>query len=137
MVGPARGAARRAQHLGDWLKANQVTHITAEELKFVAIQKGEVIVSQILQLLEQSTGDTASLMRRLEESATPDGAAPDDAAAPVCKSRWRTTCPTLPPYQLKELFEAKLPETVEKSGLREEVAPTSQGKAGRDLRGSS
>ena len=74
-LGKRKGQLDEHKHLADWLKANKITHITAEELKFVAVQTGEVVVSQVLQLLEQSTGDTASMVGSSGRSLPADGPA--------------------------------------------------------------
>src|SRR4051812_22858367 len=47
-LGKRKGQLDEHKHLDEWLKANGCTHISAEELKFVAVQKGEVVVSQVL-----------------------------------------------------------------------------------------
>jgi len=123
-LGKRKGQLDGNKHLAEWLQANGVTHIQAEELKFVAIQKGEVVVSQVLQLLEQSSADVPTLIGSLDESFRLMEQLPDDKSRKEVQKQMAHHLSGLPPYQLKELFEAKLPEKVEQSGLREEVAQT-------------
>jgi HEAT repeat protein len=123
-IGKRKGQLDGHKHLGEWLQSQGATHIKAEELKFVAVQKGEVVISQVLQLLEQSAGDTASLINSLEESYRLIDQLPDDKSKKEVQKQMAEHLSSLPPYQLKELFESKLPERVEQSGLREEVAQT-------------
>ena len=123
-LGKRKGQLEEHKHLGDWLKAHGAGHITAEELKFVAVQKGEVVVTQVLQLLEQSSGDMSSLVGALEEAQNLISQLPDEKSRKDVQKKMAHHLSGLPPYQLKELFESKLSESVEKSGLREEVAQT-------------
>src|SRR5258708_23180330 len=123
-LGKRKGQLDAHKHLGEWLAANGVTHIKADQLKFVAIQKGEVVVSQVLQLLEQSSGDMTSTMNSLEESYQLIEQLPDDKSKKDVQKQMAQHLSTLPPHQLKELFEGKLPDKVEQSNLREEVAQT-------------
>ncbi|OGR89473.1 MAG: hypothetical protein A2992_00055 [Elusimicrobia bacterium RIFCSPLOWO2_01_FULL_59_12] len=123
-LGRRKGQLDSHKSLGDWLQANAVTHIKAEELKFIAVQEGEVVVSQVLQLLEQSSGDMSTLMGSLEESYRLIDQLPDEKSKKNVQTQMARYLSGLPPYQLKDLFESKLPDRVEKSGLREEVAQT-------------
>jgi HEAT repeat protein len=123
-LGKRKGQLEGHKNLGEWLAANGVTHIKSEELKFVAVQKGEVVVSQVLQLLEQSSGDIGSLIGSLEESYRLIDQLPDEKAKKEVQTQMARHLSTLPPHQLKDLFGAKLPERVEQSGLRDEVAQT-------------
>jgi HEAT repeat protein len=123
-LGKRKGQLDNHKHLGEWLSANGCTHIKADELKFVAVQKGEVVVSQVLQLLDQSSGDTSSLVNSLEESYKLMEQLPDDKARKDVQKQMAQHLSGLPPYQIRELFESKLPEGAEKGGLKDEVAQT-------------
>jgi HEAT repeat protein len=123
-LGQRKGQLENHKHLGDYLKANQVSHISAEELKYVALQNGEVVVSQVLQLLEQASSDIPSLVNALEESYRLMEQLPDDKSRKDVQKQMAHHISTLPPQQLKDLFETKLPEKIDQSGLREEVAQT-------------
>ncbi len=122
-LGKRKGQLDNHKHLGDYLKANQVSHISAEELKYVAVQDGEVVVSQVLQLLEQST-DISSLVSSLEESYRLLDQLPDEKSRREVQKQMAHHLSTLPPQQLKDLFETKMPDRIEQSGLRDEVAQT-------------
>jgi HEAT repeat protein len=124
VLGKRKGQLDGHKNLGEWLQANSVNHIKAEELKFVAIQKGEVVVSQVLQLLEQSSGDMASLSGAIEESYRLMDQLPDEKSKKEVQKQMAHHLSTLPPHQLKELFDGKLPEKAEQSGLKDEVTQT-------------
>lgn len=108
------------KNLGEFLSANNVSRIQVEEVEFVELKKGDVVVQQVLSLLEQST-DASSLVGSLEESYRLIEQLPDDATRKESQQKVAHHLSTLPPYQLKELFDAKLPDRVEKAGLREDV----------------
>lgn len=108
------------KNLGDYLQANGVSHIQVEEVEFVELKKGDVVVSQVLSLLEQST-DAPSLNNSLDESYRLIEQLPDDSSKKDAQLKVARHLSTLPPYQLKELFDAKLPDRVEHSGLKADV----------------
>jgi HEAT repeat protein len=108
------------KNIGEFLKGNQATHIEAEEVEFVELKKGDVVVQQILSLLEQST-DVSSLVNSLDESYRLIDQLPDEASKKEAQKKMAHHLSTLPPYQLKELYDAKLPERVEKSDLKQDV----------------
>src|SRR6267143_5230904 len=66
-LGRRKGQLEDRKNLAAWLKAENVAHIQAEEVEFVELMKGEVVVQQVISLLEQST-DIPSLVSALEES---------------------------------------------------------------------
>lgn len=107
--------------LGEWLKSQGAGHVQVEEVEFVEIKKGEVVVQQVLTLLEQSAGDTPALMGSLEESFRMMEQLPDDSSRTEVQKQMADHLASLPPQQLRELFESKVPEQVEKSGLRNAV----------------
>ncbi len=119
-LGKRKGQLGEHKNLEEFLKANQVTHIEAEEVEFVELKKGDVVIQQVLSLLEQST-DVPSLVSSLEESYRLIDQLPDDVSKNEAHKKVAHHLSTLPPYQLKELFEAKLSERVEKSALKENV----------------
>lgn len=121
-LGRRKGQLDTHKHLGDWLAANGVTHIKAEELKFVAVQKGDVVVSQVHQLLEQSAGDTASLVNSMEESYRMMDQLPDEKSKGDVRKEIARFVSGLPPYQIKEFYDTPLPEKIEKSGLKDEIS---------------
>ena len=92
-----------------------------EEVEFVEIKKGEVVVQQMMNLLEQSSGDTPALMGSLTESFRLMEQLPDDASRKEVQKKMTDHLAGLPPQQLRELFESKVPAQVEKSGLRDDV----------------
>lgn len=107
--------------LGEFLKANGATHVQVEQIEFVELKKGEVVVQQVMALLEQSTGDTNALASSLEESLHLAEGLPDEASKKEVRKKMASHMASLPPSELRDLFESKLPEAVEKSGLREDV----------------
>ena len=107
--------------LGEWLKTQGAGHVQVEEVEFVEIKKGEVVVQQVLTLLEQSAGDTPALMGSLEESFRMMDQLPDDTSRQEVKRKMADHLAGLPPQQLRELFDNKVPEQIEKSGLRDAV----------------
>jgi hypothetical protein len=66
-LGKRKGQLGDHKNLEEWLKAEKAPHIQAEEVEFVELKKGEVVVQQVLTLLEQSA-DIPSLAGSLEES---------------------------------------------------------------------
>src|SRR5262249_40951601 len=54
-LGKRKGQLGDHKSLGDYLKAEKCDHIQAEEVEFVELKKGEVVVQQVISLLEQST----------------------------------------------------------------------------------
>ncbi len=119
-LGKRKGQLGDHKNLGEWLKAEGVSHVQAEDVEFVELKKGEVVVQQVLSLLEQST-DVSSLAGALEESYRLIDQLPDEASKKDAQKKMATHLSGLPPYQLRELFETKLPETVEKSSLKTDV----------------
>src|SRR5205807_1867170 len=75
----------------------------------------------VLQLLEQSSGDVPTLINSLDESFKMIDQLPDEASRKDVQKKMAQHLSGLPPYQLRELFESKLPERVENSGLRDDV----------------
>jgi len=119
-LGKRKGQLGDHKSLAEWLKAENVSHIQAEEVEFVELKKGEVVVQQVLSLLEQST-DVSSLAASLEDSYRLLDQLPDDLAKKDVQKKMARHMSTLPPYQLRELFDAKLPERVESSSLKDDV----------------
>jgi HEAT repeat protein len=119
-LGKRKGQLDDLKSLSDWLKAQGVSHIQVEEVEFVELKKGEVVVQQVLSLLEQST-DIPSLVSSLEESYRLMDQLPDEASKKDVQKKMASHLSSLPPIQLRELFETKLPESVEKSNLKEAV----------------
>jgi HEAT repeat protein len=122
-LGKRKGQLEGGKTLGEWLKSKGVEHVQAEEVEFVELKKGEVVVQQVLSLLEQST-DIPSLANSLGESYRLIGQLSDDTAKKDAQNRMASHLSGLPPHQLRELFEAKLPEQVESSDLRDNVVQT-------------
>jgi len=120
-LGQKKGSLGDFKNFGDWLKAQGVTKIECENVEFVELKKGDVVLQQIQSLLEQSSGDPASLIGTLEESFRMIDQLPDDASKKEVKKRMAGHIATLPPTQIRDLFDAKLPDNVEKSGLKDEV----------------
>jgi len=120
-LGKKKNQLDNHKNLGEWLKAQGANHVQVEEVEFVEIKKGEVVIQQVLQLLEQSAGDTSSLVSALEESLQLMDQLPDEASKKEVRKKMANHLAGLPPQQLRELFESKVPESVEKSGLREDV----------------
>lgn len=108
------------KNLSDWMKAQGTAHIQIEEVEFVELKKGEMVVQQILSMLEQST-DIKNLTDSLDESFRLMEQLPDDATKKDAQRKIATHLSGLPPYQLKELFDSKMPDRVEKSNLKEDV----------------
>jgi HEAT repeat protein len=119
-LGKRKGQLGEHRTLENWLKAEGVTHIQAEEVEFVELKKGDVVVQQVLSLLEQST-DIPSIASSLEESYRLIEQLPDEVQKKEAQKKMASHLSGLPPYQLRELFETKLPETVEKSSLKDDV----------------
>ena len=119
-LGKRKGQLGDHKNLESWLKTEKVTHIQAEEVEFVELKKGEVVVQQVLSLLEQST-DIPGLVGSLEESCQLISQLPEDAQKKEAQKKMANYLSGLPPQQLRELFETKLPETVEKSSLKDDV----------------
>jgi HEAT repeat protein len=119
-LGKRKGQLENHKSLGEWLRGENVSHVQAEEVEFVELKKGEVVVQQVLSLLEQST-DVPSMASSLEESYRLLDQLPEDAAKKEVQQKMARHLSTLPPFQLRELFEAKLPERVEKSSLKDDV----------------
>jgi HEAT repeat protein len=119
-LGKRKGQLDEQKNLADWLKAQGATHVQVEEVEFVELKKGEVVVQQILSLLEQST-DTSSLTTSLDESVRLIDQLPDDASRKDAHKKIAQHLSGLPPYQIRELFDSKLTERVEKSGLKDDV----------------
>lgn len=120
-LGQKKGALGGGKHFGEWLKGQTVTRIECEEIEFVELKKGDVVIQQVMSLLEQTPGDPASLVGSLEESFRMIAQLPDEASRKEVKKRMAGHIATLPPTQLRDLFEAKLPEEIEKSGLKDDV----------------
>jgi HEAT repeat protein len=120
-LGKKKNQLDNHKNLGEWLKAQGASHVQVEEVEFVEIKKGEVVIQQVLQLLEQSAGDTSSLVSSLEESIQLMDQLPDETGKKELRKKMASHLAGMPPQQLRELFESKVPETVEKSGLREDV----------------
>lgn len=122
-LGKRKGQLGEARNLGEWLKAQGAAHVQVEEIEFVELKKGEVVVQQVLSLIDQSIGDMPTLAGALEESFRMVDQLPDEAARKEVRQKMAgQLAATLPPAQLRELFDSKLPERVEKSGLKDEVA---------------
>ena len=119
-LGKRKGQLGDHKNLGEWLKSEGVSHVQAEEVEFVELKKGEVVIQQVLSLLEQST-DVSSLSSALEESYRLIDQLPDEASKKEAQKKMAAHLSGLPPYQLRELFEAKLPDSVEKSNLKADV----------------
>jgi len=119
-LGKRKGQLGDHKNLQEWLKAENAPHVQAEEVEFVELKKGEVVVQQVLTLLEQST-DIPSLAVSLEESCHLIDRLPDAAQKKEAQKKMAGHLSGLPPQQLRELFEAKLSESVEKSNLRNDV----------------
>jgi HEAT repeat protein len=119
-LGKKKGQLGDHKKLDDWLKAENALHIQAEEIEFVELKKGEMVVSQVLSLLEQS-GDIPSLIGSLEESCHLISQLPEAAQKKDAQKKMASHLSSLPPQQLRELFDTKLPDTVEQSGLKDDV----------------
>ena len=119
-LGKRKGQLGDHKNLGEWLKAEGVSHVQCEEVEFVELKKGEVVVQQVISLLEQST-DVTSMANSLEESYRLIEQLPDDAARKDVQKKMANHLSSLPPYQLRELFDAKLPESIEQSTLKQDV----------------
>jgi HEAT repeat protein len=119
-LGKKKSQLGTAKNLEGWLKSEGVAHIQAEEVEFVELKKGEVVVQQVLSLLEQST-DVSSLASALEESYRLIDQLPDEAQKKEAQKKMAAHLSSLPPNQLRELFDAKLADNVEKSDLKEAV----------------
>jgi HEAT repeat protein len=119
-LGKRKGQLGDHKNLGEWLKAESVSHVQAEEVEFVELKKGEVVVQQVLSLLEQST-DVPSMASSLGESFRLMEQLPDEMAKKDVQKKMASHLSSLPPHQLRELFEAKLSEGVEKSNLKADV----------------
>jgi HEAT repeat protein len=119
-LGRRKGQMGDHKTLEDWLKAENVPHIQAEEIEFVELKKGEIVVQQMMSLLEQS-GDIPSLVGSLEESFHLISQLPEEAQKQEAQKKMASHLSSLPPQQLRELFETRLPESVEKSGLKDDV----------------
>ncbi len=109
------------KNLGEWLKHQGTSHVQTEEVEFVEIKKGEVVVQQVLSLLDQTSSDSGALTSALQESFRMIDQLPDQAAKAEVQKKMANHLAGLPPQQLRDLFEAKLPERVEKSGLQSDV----------------
>jgi len=118
--GKRKGPSDGPGNLAAWLTAEGVSHIQAEKVEFVELKKGQVVVQQVLSLLEQST-DIPSLANSLEESYHLISRLPDQASKTDAQHRMAGHLSSLPPYQLRELFDTKLPDSVEKSNLKDDV----------------
>lgn len=120
-LGRRKGQLDEAKTLGDWLRGKNITHVQAEEVQFVELKKGEVIIQQVIGLMEQSAGDVTVLVRSLDESASLIEQIPEEPARQEANKRVASHLAGLPPQQLRDLFESPWPEKAEKSGLREQV----------------
>ena len=121
-LGRRKEQLEEPSNLGAWLAAHNVTHVQVEEIEFVELKKGKSSFSRRSPLLEQSTGDVQTMANSLDESLRMVDQLPDEAdSANRRASRWRAIFPTLPPHELRDLFQTKLPERVEKSGLQSDV----------------
>ncbi len=120
-LGRKKGQYDTKPNFKEWLKGQNVSHVLVEEVQFVALQKGDVVVQQITQLLEQNSHDVPSLISSLDESVRLMDQLPDDKSKQEARKHMAHHLSTLPPHQLRELFENKLPENVEKAGLRDDV----------------
>jgi HEAT repeat protein len=109
------------KNLGGWLSAEGASHVQVEDVEFVEVKKGEVVVQQVMALLEQSSSDVPTLMNSLEESYRMIDQLPDDASKKEVRGKVAKQLSTLPPYQLKELFETKLPDSIDQKTLKEDV----------------
>ena len=120
-LGKRKGQLGDHNTLAEWLKAENAAHIQAEEVEFVELKKGEVVVQQVLSLLEQQSGDIPGLVGSLEESCRLISQLPEEAPKKEAQKKMASYLSGLPPQQLRELFDTKLPETVEKAGLKDDV----------------
>ncbi len=119
-LGKRKGQLSDNKSLGDWLKAEGVSHVQCEEVEFVELKKGEVVSQQVLSLMEQST-DIPSMVTSLEESYRLISQLPDDLSKKDAQKKMANHLSSLPPFQLRELFESKLPDSVEQSNLKQDV----------------
>src|SRR5258706_10924850 len=88
-LGKRKGQLGDHKNLSDWLKAEGVSHVQAEEVEFVELKKGEVVIQQVLSLLEQST-DVSSLSSALEESYRLIEQLPDEASKKDAQKKMAT-----------------------------------------------
>jgi HEAT repeat protein len=123
-LGMRKGLFGDKKNLTEWFQSQGAKHVQFEEIRFVAVQKGEVVVQQVLGLLEQSAGDVTSMGSALEESFHLIGQLPDESAKKQVQQQLAEHLAKAPPYQLREFLECKLPEGAEKSGLRDQVIQT-------------
>ena len=109
------------KHFGEWLKSKGVTKIECEEIEFVELKKGDVVIQQVYSLLEQASGDPAGLAGALEESYRMVDQLPDETSKTEVRKRMAGHIATLPPSQIRDLFDSKLPEQIENSTLKTDV----------------
>jgi HEAT repeat protein len=122
-LGKRKGQLEGQKTLSEWLAAQGVTHVQVEEIEFVELKKGEVVVQQVLSLLEQSTGDVPTLVNSLEESFRMIDQLPEEAARKdVQKKMASQLASSMAPQQLREFFDSKLPDRIGNSSLRDDIA---------------
>lgn len=120
-LGKRKGQLEGNKSLAQFLKDGGATHVQVEEVEYVELKKGDVVIQQVMGLLEQSGGDTAALISSLEESFRLLDGLPDEASKKEVQKKMASHLAGLPPTQIRDLFESKLPERVEQSGLRDDV----------------
>jgi len=107
--------------LSVFLKSKNVTHVEAEKIEFVELKKGDVVVQQVMTLIEQSMSDTPTLMNSIEESFRMIDQIPEETTRKDAQKKIAAQLATLPPSNLRDLFESPWPERAEKSGLRNQI----------------
>lgn len=120
-LGKRKGQYDDKKNLSEWLAAQGVTHLQVEEVEYVALQKGEVVVQQITQLMDQAAGDTTALINSIDESFRLMDQLPDDQTRKDVQKQMANHLSGLPPFQLKELIDSQLPEKAENAGFKEAV----------------
>lgn len=108
--------------LPEWLETQGFRHVEANEVTFVALHKGETIVQKTAALIDQSSGDVPSLVGALEQAFQEAEQLPDEKEKNVATTGIaQHLAQSLPPTQLRDLFETQLPGTVEKAALKDQV----------------
>jgi len=105
----------------DLIREKNITNISIEQVKYVAIKEGEEIVQKVSNLVDQLRSDPVAFMTSLRDIYDSIDEIQDQTIKKDMISMIAKKLATLEPLQLKEFFDRTLPAKIEQSGLKEAV----------------
>jgi hypothetical protein len=106
--------------VGDWLKAQKVTHIQVDKVTVVEIMEGEVVQKRVDQLFEH-VGDFPGLLASMRESFDMMDKVPDERQKAKVQEHMAHKMAGMSPALLRDMFENELPPKMEASGIKGQV----------------